>query len=95
MGIPRVSMPSFRHGLAESSHREVKGRLSTGVECAPLMPLLIPRQPSLALDSAHPWRNDEVDDGGSVCIPKNKEISLNLIAVTLLRGSAYGAHSWV
>ena len=62
-------MPSFRHGLAESSHREVKGRLTKGVECAPLMPLLIPRQPSLALDSASPWRNDEVDDGGSVCIP--------------------------
>ncbi len=33
--IPRVSMLSFRHGLAESSHREVKGGLSTGVECDP------------------------------------------------------------
>ena len=33
VGIPRSSMPSFRQGLAESSHREVKGRLVTGAEC--------------------------------------------------------------
>ena len=28
-------MPSFRQGFAESSHREVKGGLSTGVEFDP------------------------------------------------------------
>ena len=33
--MPTLPKLSFRHGLAESSHREVKGGLSTGVECDP------------------------------------------------------------
>jgi hypothetical protein len=32
MSLPRSSMLSFRQGLAESRHREVKGWLTTGVE---------------------------------------------------------------
>jgi hypothetical protein len=32
VGLPQSSMPSFRQGRAESRHREVKGRLTTGME---------------------------------------------------------------
>ncbi len=35
VGIPRSSMLSFRQGWAESRHREVTGRLTTGAECNP------------------------------------------------------------
>jgi len=59
--------------------------------CPPLMPLLTPRQPSLALDSAHPWRNDEVDDGSSVGIPtQERGNEKNLIyAVSYIFESRY------
>ncbi|MCX7111421.1 MAG: hypothetical protein NTX45_15100 [Proteobacteria bacterium] len=71
---PTQQAPSFRHGLPEPSHREVnlqhyKSTRPSTVVFGPL--------PSMALDSASPWRNDgDLSFRHGLPEPSHREVNL-------------------